>query len=123
NSVHELTAIGQTALSYDLKGNLTVNSNGQSYVWDFENRMKQATIPANPDPVVATYAYDALGRRVSKTVPGTTTVFINDGLQEIAEYENGTLAREYVYGSYIDEPLMMKSGSTKTYYHSNNLYS
>ena len=123
NEVHKLTAIGQAALSYDVKGNLIANCNGQSYVWDFENRMKKATIPANPNPVTADYAYDAFGRRVSKTFNSVTTVFINDGFQEIAEYENGTLAREFVYGSYIDEPLMMIAGSTKTYYHSNNLHS
>jgi len=60
---------------------------------------------------------------VSKTVGALTTVFVNDGLQEIAEYENGTLARSYVFGSYIDEPLLMVAAGVKTYYHANNLYS
>jgi|GEM_PF-3758172 len=52
---------------------------------------------------------------------------LNDGLQEIAEYEGvfvaGSPARTYVFGSYIDEPLVMVSGGVKTYYHTNNLYS
>jgi RHS repeat-associated protein len=47
-------------------------------------------------------------------------------MQEIAEYEQGTLKRIYVYGSYIDEPLMMMpvgGGPVKKYYyHANNLY-
>jgi len=123
NAVHELTAINGNPLTYDLKGNLTGNSNGQGYVWDFENRMSSAVVGAN----TATYAYDALGRRVSKTFGGVTTVFVNDGLQEIAEYEGvfvvGSPARSYVFGSYIDEPLMMVAGGVKTYYHANNLYS
>ena len=125
NSVHELNTINANPLVYDPKGNLTANSNGQSYIWDFENRMKQATVPTGAPGVEGThtYAYDALGRRVSKTVGTLTTVFINDGLQEIAEYENGTLARSYVFGSYIDEPLLMVAGGVKTYYHANNLYS
>ena len=123
NSVHELTAVGPTALLYDSKGNLTTSSNGQTYQWDFENRMKQVTIPANPNPLAATYAFDALGRRVSNTFNGVTTVFVNDGLQEIAQYESGTLTREFVFGSYIDEPMMMLAGTTKTYFHTNNLYS
>jgi len=31
--------------------------------------------------------------------------------------------RQYVYGSYVDEPLMMKAGGSKYYYASNHLYS
>jgi RHS repeat-associated protein len=53
-------------------------------------------------------------------------VFVSAGMQEIAEYEQGTLKRIYVYGSYIDEPLMMTpigGGPVKKYYyHANNLY-
>ena len=84
NAVHELTAIDATALAYDVKGNLTTNSNGQTYVWDIENRLISAA--DNQNNTLGTYTYDALGRRVSKTVNGNTTVFVSDGLQEIAEY-------------------------------------
>jgi RHS repeat-associated protein len=55
-----------------------------------------------------------------------TMVFVSAGMQEVAEYEQGTLKRIYVYGSYIDEPLMMMpvgGGPVKKYYyHANNLY-
>jgi RHS repeat-associated protein len=82
------------------------------------------------------YRYDALGRRVGWTRkngtnptgggPTKTMVFVSAGMQEIAEYEQGTLKRIYVYGSYIDEPLMMMpvgGGPVKKYYyHANNLY-
>jgi RHS repeat-associated protein len=121
NAVHELTAVNAVPLAYDVKGNLTGNSNGQVYVWDVENRLTTAT--DNQNNTLGTYTYDALGRRVSKTVGALTTVFVSDGLQKICEYENGTLARSYAYGSYIDEPLVMISGVNKYYYHSNNLYS
>jgi RHS repeat-associated protein len=121
NAVHELTTVNAVPLVYDVKGNLTGNSNGQVYVWDIENRLTTATDSQNN--TLGTYAYDALGRRVSKTVGANTTIFISDGLQKICEYENGTLARSYAYGSYIDEPLVMISGANKYYYHSNNLYS
>ena len=114
------------------KGNLTVNSsNAQSYVWDFDNRHaigcdRQRT---------AAYTYDALGRRVSKLVnSGTsnmTTLYVPDRAQELAEYNTsgGTLplANKYVYGDYIDEPVMMvnvSAGNEADYYfHQNNLYS
>jgi hypothetical protein len=38
----------QTGLQYDLKGNLTQNSNGQTYAWDPENLMASATVPGEP---------------------------------------------------------------------------
>jgi YD repeat-containing protein len=45
---------------------------------------------AAPTTTVATYAYDARGRRKSKTVGGTTTIFVTDAdNREVLEY-NGT---------------------------------
>ncbi|MEK7857186.1 MAG: RHS repeat-associated core domain-containing protein [Acidobacteriota bacterium] len=127
NAVHEVTARNNSPLNYDLKGNLTGNNNGQVYAFDHENRMQSATIPATPDPLVAQYTYDATGRRVSKNFGGLTTIYVSAGLQEIAEYENGAASasplRSYVFGSYIDEPVMMVVGTEKYFYHSNNLYS
>jgi RHS repeat-associated protein len=87
--VHEITTVDTTALAYDAKGNLTRNLNGALYGWDSENRMNSATI-ADADVGVtdtATYAYDALGRRVQKTTYGVTTTFLHDGAQVIREFD------------------------------------
>ncbi|MBI3828859.1 MAG: hypothetical protein HY291_05050 [Planctomycetes bacterium] len=123
NSVHELTAINSTSLAYDLKGNLTTNSNGQTHTWDFENCMKTAVVGAD----TATYQYDAFRRRVKKSFQGNSTIFAYDGWRSIAEYDGGaspsSASRLFVFGTYLDEPLMMLVGSTKYYYHSNDLYS
>ena len=130
--VHELTQVNATPLTYDVKGNLTQNKNAQTYSWDIENRLTQAVVPVGcPDGIAGThgYAYDALGRRVSKTVGGVTTVFINNAdWQEIAEYVAGALPanpiQTYVFGTYIDEPLVMvKAGATRYNYSENALYS
>jgi RHS repeat-associated protein len=127
NAVHEITTVDATPLVHDVKGNLTQNKNGQVYAWDIENRLTTATVPAGcADGVTGThtYTYDALGRRVSKNVGGNTTVFVSDGMQEIAEYVNGAFSQSYVYGSYIDEPLLKTdSAGNKIYYHANNLFS
>jgi RHS repeat-associated protein len=57
-------------------------------------------------------------------VGGNTTLFISDGMQEICEYVNGAFSQSYVYGSYIDEPLLkIDNAGNKIYYHANNLYS
>ena len=91
-------------------------------------------------PGTHTYGYDALGRRVSKTVNGVTTVYINNAdWQEVAEYQGtagvppaqpGTagfqpaLVQSYVFGSYIDEVLCMVKPDGQRYWHStNDLYS
>ncbi len=49
-------------------------------------------------------------------------MFVHDGDQVIAEYENGVLQRRYVYGTYIDEPLAMVKASGPLYYHQNRTY-
>jgi RHS repeat-associated protein len=122
NAVHEITTVDATPLAHDVKGNLTQNKNGQVYAWDIENRLTIAT--DNQNNTLGTYTYDALGRRVSKTVGAITTVFVSDGMQEIAEYVNGTFSQSYVYGSYIDEPLLkIDNAGNKIYYHANNLFS
>jgi RHS repeat-associated protein len=73
---------------------------------------------------LATYAYDSEGRRVQKQVAGGTTTqyCYNSRGQILAEYENGSLARWYVYGPGIDEPIcMIRADGTIYYYHFDGL--
>lgn len=53
----------------------------------------------------ATFKYDALGRRIEKTVNGDTTGFLYDGAQAIAELRGNTLDTVYHTGLAIDEVL------------------
>lgn len=83
DDTHELTAIDMTALSYDAKGNLTEDEAGIHYDWDFDNMLAEVTVPMGASRGTKgthVYAYDALGRRVSKSVQDgmttTTTVFV-----------------------------------------------
>jgi RHS repeat-associated protein len=70
-----------------------------------------------------------LGRRVAHTVGSTTTVFVQAGQQTIADYASGAAPASstyrYIYGSYIDEPVMrwQTSNSTPVYYHRTQQYS
>lgn len=87
---HETTGITQTGagagtftLTYDKRGNLTTDQQGQGYDWDRENRLVTAAVGA----ASSTYVYDALGRRLAKTAAGIVTTFVHDGAQVIAEYE------------------------------------
>jgi YD repeat-containing protein len=78
NIVHELTAVNGAAFSYDAKGNLVSDATtGASYAWDFDNQLAEATTSG----LSATFAYDALGRRVSKASGGNCRVFV-EAMQE-----------------------------------------
>lgn len=135
-AAHELTAIGAAALTHDVKGNTTTNTNGDTYTYDFDNCMNTATVGSQ----IHEYAYDALGRRVSKTVDSTgtptTTVFVCASQpfeysphagQVLGEYAAGqpssNPAQKYVYATYIDEPVLkLDASETKHYYHTNRLF-
>ena len=74
--------------------------------------------------LIASYSYDALGRRIQKVVTNDgsldgTTDYDYDGQQDIQEQNgSGTLTQQYVYGAGINEVLVMDrnltGGSTAT---------
>jgi len=128
-NAHEILTMAASSLIHDAKGNITTNSLGHAYQWDTDNHMISANIPTGSSTDTEgthSYTYDALGRRVSKTVGSTTTVFVcstnpipfsQDAGQVIAEYPAGTAAttptEKYTYASYIDEPIL-KNGTGGT---------
>ena len=81
-------------MTYDLNGN-TLNDGMNSYVWDARNRL------ASADNNGASFAYDPLGRRVSKTVMSTTTNFLYDGANAVQEF--GTLPTANLLTGGVDE--------------------
>ena len=100
--------------NYDGNGNLLFD--GQSaYTYDAINRMTGAQTADH----TATYVFDSFDRRISKTVDSNTAAYLFDGDHIVAEYESGALARKFVYGPGIDEPLMMIVGENRYFYHAN----
>jgi RHS repeat-associated protein len=106
NALNQYTAVGTILPTYDDDGNataypvptrLTANS---ILTWDAENRLKSATV----NGVTTTYLYDAGSRRIAQTAPGpvlgtTTTVYVYDAWNPIAEYTNNLLKKAYTWGS------------------------
>ena len=86
-----------TSFSYDSNGNLTSDGT-RSYTWNARNELASLTGPVN-----ASFAYDAFGRRRSKTVGGTTTQFLYDGLTPVQELAGGTPTANLLTGLGIDE--------------------
>jgi len=132
---HEVDDIDGTPADHDPKGNMTDDGaatgggigGSRTFAWDFDNRLTSVTMP---DGKVHSFTYDALGRRVSKKVdtgsmgggPYVETVYIcathESGLgQVVAEYLKGQSAtnpeRHFVYGRYVDEPLILAREATR----------
>lgn len=71
--------------------------------------------------LTASFVYDALGRRVSKTINGQTTQYQYDGNDIVAEINNGAVSTTYLRGLNIDEPFVRRSGSGDEHYLSDAL--
>jgi RHS repeat-associated protein len=74
-----------------------------------------------------TYQFDALGRRVGRDDGTSAMVYVQSGQQTIADYGSGVAATSptynYVYASYIDEPVLRDDGTNLRYFHRNQQYS
>jgi RHS repeat-associated protein len=69
NNLNEYTAVGGTTQVSDANGNLTDNGT-YLFVYDYKNHIVQVKLKST-SAVIASYRYDALGRRVEKNVGGT----------------------------------------------------
>ncbi|MGH9837934.1 MAG: putative Ig domain-containing protein [Blastocatellia bacterium] len=104
--------------SYSYDGNGNVSARGaRSFSYDSDNRLIGITGGSSS----ASYQYDFLGRRVGKTVNGTTREFLYDGPKPAVEYLNGAQVARYTYGIGIDEPLMVVRGGQTYFYHADGL--
>ncbi|GAH11561.1 unnamed protein product, partial [marine sediment metagenome] len=107
NNLNQYTSVGGTAHSYDKNGNLT-DDGTHKYYYNCENRLTDVN-DAN-DQLIASYSYDAFGRRISRFTnhDSRTTIFIYDGDQVICEYDHyNRLRHKFLYGTGIDEAVRM----------------
>ncbi len=97
DDANQIATFGGSSFSYDDNGNLT--SDGvRSYTWNARNELASLTGPVN-----GSFAYDAFGRRRSKTIGGTTTQFVYDGLNPVQELSGGSPTANLLTGLGIDE--------------------
>jgi RHS repeat-associated protein len=104
NANNQLTQWGSTPMTYDANGS-TLTDGMNSYVWDARNRL------ASADNNAAAFAYDPLGRRVSKTFLSTTTNFLYDGANAVQEFGTNPTANLLTGG--VDERFQ-RTSSTET---------
>jgi RHS repeat-associated protein len=105
NAANQQTAFGGQTLTYDLNGNLTSDATN-TYTWNARNQLT-----AISGPTAASFVYDALGRRQRKTLSGTITDFVYDGLNPVRETVGATTV-DLLTGLGIDEYLTRTTATT-----------
>jgi RHS repeat-associated protein len=119
DTANEMLALGGKNLTYDQNGNLQTKTDvcgTTSYTWDARNRLTGIS-GFKPDctALAASFGYDALNRRISKSINGATTQFVYDGWDITQEIKAG-VKTNYVRTLNIDEPLTKITGSTIRHY-------
>lgn len=127
NNLNQLTAIGASAITYDLKGNLT-NRPGWLYTWNANNQLiiAEPSSPTNGNTKM-TFAYDG-GSRCTKRrtyTYGTNgwsltadTCLLYSGWNLIEERDaGGTNVVSYVHGSGVDEIIAKFTSTNTVFYH------
>jgi RHS repeat-associated protein len=82
-STNRIANVGSASAAYDAAGNIT-NDTYHTYTWDAENHLISVDGGST-----ASYVYNALGQRVSKTVGGTYRGMVYDAFGQLMEYNNG----------------------------------
>ncbi len=130
NAAHETTSIGGASLTYDTKGNLTLDATvSPSRGFDWGVYHLDGVDTDGDGTADQTFTYDAIGRRIGVTESSTTQVAVPFGNQSLKEYEisggSSVAGREYFYGSYVDEMIATYDSalSEMYYYHLDDLYS
>jgi len=119
NNLNQLTGVNATSFTFDDRGNITFD--GTFYkTYDAENRLTRDS--ASPASVI-TYGYDALNRRITKTINGSTLKYTYSGAAQIEERDgNNNLLNRTVFTGFLS-PVMNENSSNSYYYHQNELNS
>lgn len=102
-------AFGDVSQTFDANGNLLTQTDASgttTYTWDARDRLTALSGPT----ISAGFAYDALGRRVAKTINGQSTSALYDGLDSVRESGPGGEAA-YLRTLAIDEAVSRTDGT------------
>ncbi len=125
NANNELRNYPTTIIDYDADGNTvkkTEGSNVTDYSWDAENRLMKVE---KDGAATGVYYYDPFGRRLSKTVDGTTTYFFYSDEGLAGEFNSqGQAIKTYGFApnsTWTTDPVFMKIGNQYYFYHNDHL--
>jgi RHS repeat-associated protein len=97
NAGNQIATWGGTSFTYDDNGNLT-SDGSKAYTWNARNELTGLSGGAS-----ASFQYDGVGRRRAKTISGTTTGFLYDGLNAVQELSGGSPSANILAGLGLDE--------------------
>ena len=117
------------AYTYDANGNLrtktaVATAETTTYHWDAQNQLIRIDFPGGG---VATYAYDALGRRIQKDVDGSrhpstsTTARTFFSSSTWTDWARPAWRPASATGRGTDQPLVMERGGQSYFYHADHL--
>lgn len=109
NANNQLTSWAGATLTYDLNGNLTGDGTN-TYTWNARGQLLAISGGAS-----ASFVYDGVGRRRSKTVNSAQTGFLYDGMNFVQELTGSTVNANLITSG-IDEVFLRKEGSTASHF-------
>jgi RHS repeat-associated protein len=100
NQQNEVTATGSATLAFDGNGNTTTDDAGRALAYDAWNRLVQVK---SGSTVLASFAYDALGRRVVENTGTAHDLYYSAAWQVLEERVSGAAYEQYVWSPvYVD---------------------
>jgi RHS repeat-associated protein len=113
---NRITQFGSDTLSFDDAGEVisrNTTAGITQYHWDARGRLIEVDLPSGQ---VVTYGYDALRRRISKTINGITTNFIYNTKDIVLETTSAGSVIDYLNGPGIDEQLSQTNSTSSPLY-------
>jgi len=112
DAANRMTKRDATTLTYDLNGNLTADGT-RIYTWNARNELASVKVGTT----TTTFAYDGLGRRVSRTVgKNPITRFLSDGWDVVHELDGSTVTSTLLSGFGLDDAFAQSTATaTRTH--------
>lgn len=120
NQANQMLTFNDKNITYDVNGNMetiTSSCGTAMYTWNARNQLAGiAGFNADCSPLNAVFTYDAVGKRIQKTINEKTIQYLYDGMDIVQEIEDNTVTANYIRTLNIDEPLALINRDGIYYY-------
>ena len=123
NDADRLLEDGDYTYVYDANGNLItqtekVGGGVTTYSYDAQDQLIGIS---KSDGTQINYAYDAIGRRIAKTIDSAVTKYVYDGTDILIEVDAANVVQvRYAHGDRVDQPLAFERAGAELYYHADH---
>jgi YD repeat-containing protein len=102
DNANRQTVFGGKTMAFDLNGSLTSITEAAATTLHTWNARNQLTAISGPG-LTASFVYDGLGRRERKTINGSLTEFLYDGINPVQETSGATILANILSGLKVDD--------------------